>query len=391
MLNVSTTKQLAAQNLATLELALNQESPLNPKSYLRVIAGLEAFNFTQLYKFATERAKQNLALTATGNDLDLIGNNYDTPRKEAESAVLEIQLPGINGTIIPATNSFIGDSNGERYFPDNSETIIGGFATIDVTAENPGVSGNLNIGETLSIATQVPGAETTATVTDVINIGAERELDDPYRTRILDVIRAQTGGGNTADFRIWAQAVAGVKRAYPYSGRPVDDPADSFPPQRTVYIEADGTIDPDGIAPQPLLDEVRDNLNTDPDTGISRPGLGQTNETLFVESIKRTGFYAEVRGLQISVEQLADVQQQIENGLELYFRAIGPFIDGLDPVFTRNDLITDLTISEIIQDILKASGGSATGVGFGLTVGTFLLSYSLKPGETAKLEAVDFA
>ncbi len=390
MLNIPTTKQLANQNLTTLELSLNQEAPLNPKSYLRVVAALQALNFTQLFKYGTERTKQNLALTATGDNLDMIGNNYDTPRKQAESAVLKIELPGVNGTIIPATNSFIGDSNGERYFPDASSVIAGGVAEIDVTAENPGVSGNLNIGETLSIATQVPGAETVADVTEVLNIGAEKELDDPYRTRILDVIRAQTGGGNNADYRIWSQAVAGVARAYPYSGRPIADPAESVPPERTVYIEADSTIDPEGIAPPALLDEVRDNLNTDPDTGVSRQPLGLTDDTLFVESIIRTGFFVEVRSLDIAVEQIANIEQQIETGLELYFTGLEPFVDGLDPIFTKNDLITDLTISNIVQDILSAAGGSATGVGFGLAAGVFVTKYKLQPGEKAKLEAVSF-
>ena len=112
------------------------------------------------------------------------------------------------------------------------------------------------------------------------------------------------GGGNAADYREWAQEVAGVTRAYPYSGKPVALLLESSPPDRTVYIEADTTIDPDGIAPQALLDEVRATITTDPVTGLARQPLGLTDSTLFVESISRTEFFVGISHLFVGISHL---------------------------------------------------------------------------------------
>ena len=74
-LNVQTTKQIADSNLANYENKLSQISPLNDKAFLRVQSGINALNFTQLVKLGVERARQNLATTATGGGLALV-----TPR-----------------------------------------------------------------------------------------------------------------------------------------------------------------------------------------------------------------------------------------------------------------------------------------------------------------------
>ena len=386
-LQIPTTQQIVDDILAFLESFLNQETPLNDKAFNRVLSAVIGFAFTTLYKYASERVKQDLAITATGDNLVRIGNNYGVAKKPAESTVLEATLPGTNGTLIPNTVDFVGDPNGIRYSNDISETITGGFATLSLTSDTTGTIGNLLVGDTLTIGTQVAGAETVATVTDILNTGAEAETDEAYRVRILDVIRAVGGGGNATDYRLWAQEVAGVARAYPYAGRPVGDSAATAPPDRTVYVQADTTIDPDGIAPQSLLDEVRDTITTDPATALARQPLGLTDETLFVVSISRTAFYVRINGLTISADIEAQVKSDIETALTNYFLAITPFVDGIDSVIDRNDKITDLTVSQVVQDVLSANGGSATGINFGLSPGASLIEYQLSPGELAKLTA----
>lgn len=390
MLNISTTQAVKDRNLANLESKLGQTSPLADKAFLRVLAAMEAMNHTELYKYAAERALQNFVLTATGDDLDIAGIEFKTPRKVAEAAVLEISLPAANGTVIPASVDFIGDSNQMRYFPNAGAIAAGGVAILTVTAENVGVAGNLNVGETLSIGTQIAGAETTATVTTVNNVGTEKETDTAYRPRILAAIRTNTGGGNAADYKTWAEEVAGVYAAYPYAGKPSGG-GTSYPGDRTVYVEADTAIDPDGIAPQSLLDEVRDSLNTDPDDSESRPPLGLINATLYVESIYRTPIYVEVRSLVVSADVEAQVKSDIEDALTTYLLSIKPYLPGIDILTERNDSITDLTVSDIVQDILTANGGSAQGVGFGPSVGVFYSIYFLNPGELTKLGGVNYA
>jgi phage-related baseplate assembly protein len=392
---IPTTEQQKAINLANLEGELNQTTPLNDKAFNRVLAAAEAIAFTSLFKYASYQVKQVLAITAFGTGLDIIGTEYGVVRKAAEATVLTATLPGTNSTIIPQTVDFIGDANGVRYFLDSNVEIgavVSGIGEMILTAETPGTVGNLQAGDTLSIGTQIAGAETIATValitgyTDVIiNTGAEEETDEAYRARVLSAIREVRGGGNAADYRSWSEEVAGVERAYPYSGQPTDTLLDSSPPERTVYIEATTTVDADGIAPQSLLNEVRQTITTDPVTSEARQPLGLTDETLFVETIERTGFFITIVDLSVSSDIEAQVKDDIETALTNYFLTIKPFVDGLDSEIDRNDKITDLTISNVVQDVLSANGGTANGVAFDITPATSIPEYTLSPGELAKL------
>lgn len=383
-MTIPTTQQIKDQNLANLESQLNQTSPLNDKAFLRVLSAVEAILGTSLYKFGIDRIKQVLTTTAGEEGLTDLGAEYGVPRKVTVAAVLTIALPGTNGTIIPATRTFVGDSNGVRYSIDASATITGGFAAISITAQDAGVIGNLNNGDTLSIDTQVSGAETVATVTATTTTGADQENLEDWRIRILDVIRAPGGGGNAADYRNWSQEVAGVARAYPYAGKPRGVPSSS-PPDRTVYVESTTAINSDGIPPTSLLDDVRDSITTDPLTGLSRQPLGLTDETLFVEPIIRTSFFVQITGLSVDPSIETSVKAEIENQLLAYFIGLNPFIDGVDATIDRNDLITDPTVANVIQDVLSANGGTAQSTAFGVNLGTFISQYQLEMGETAKL------
>jgi len=494
-LKIPTTQEQADANLANIESRINQTTPLNDKAFSRVVAIMEALQYTSLYKYGVERALQNLALTASGSDLDLIGNEYGVIRKPAEAAVLTVSLPAVDSTVIPSGTDFIGVPNGVRYFSNAQAIASGGSADFDVTAEDVGVIGNLQVSDTMSIATQIAGAETIATVTAIVNIGADEETDDAYRLRVLDEIRTEGGGSNAADYRSWSQEVAGVTRAYPYSGNPADlgsifwdlitafydsvsfsiatedtgpqgiafksdgskmymvgndndevyqytlsTPWDlstasydsvsfsiagedtgsagiafksdgskmymvgftndkiyqyilnapSVPPERTVYIEADTSIEPDGIAPQSLLDEVRDSITTDPVTGLARQALGMTDETLFVESISRTGIFVTISNLTVDASLLAETQAAISEALTIHFLSLNPFVDGLDADIDRNDKITDLTISTVVQDVLDTFNASALGVAFGTVPGVFLGEYILLPGEKTKRDIVAY-
>ena len=83
-LNLPTTQESKDTNLAYLDGLGAQSSPLADKAFLRVLAAMEALGVaTPLFKFAAERARQNLWITATGGDLDLLGAEYKVPRKAA--------------------------------------------------------------------------------------------------------------------------------------------------------------------------------------------------------------------------------------------------------------------------------------------------------------------
>jgi hypothetical protein len=164
-----------------------------------------------------------------------------------------------------------------------------------------------------------------------------------------------------------------------------------YPGDRTVYIEASSTIDPDGIAPTSLLDSARAYINNDPITGRSRPPLGLTDSTLWVESIVRNPVYVEIRGLSVDASLIAEAKALISTNLDLYLRVIEPYVEGIDSPLIRNDTITNLSISDIVQDALSQFAGTADSIGFGLTFGTFILSYQLQQNEKVKLGSVSYA
>jgi len=386
--DTKTLQELKDQFLANLEAALNLTTPLNDKAFNRVLAAAQAIGGKSLQNYAAYQLKQMLAITAFGDGLDLLGAEYGVIRKAAEATVIEADLPGTNGTVISQNIDFIGSPNGMRYFLDSSATIgipTSGVAELSMTAEEPGVAGNLQIGDELNIGTQVAGAETVATVTAITNTGADEETDESFRIRILDAIRNITGGGNAADYRAWAEEVAGVARAYPYAGKPVALLLESTPPDRTIYVQAETSIDVDGIAPQSLLDEVRTSITTDPVTGLARQPLGLTDDTLFVVSITRTAFYVQINNLSISSDLEAKAKSEIQTALSDYFQRIKPYVDGLDSIVDRNDKITDLTVSDVVADVLSSNGGTADSVAFSDVMGDSLPAYQLSQGELAKL------
>lgn len=390
-LPIPTTEQQAETNLTNIEVALNQTTPANDESFNRIIAGLEAGQYTTLYKFGVERAKQCLAITATREDLEDLARNYGIEPKGAVAAVLTYTLPAVTGTVIPVSTDFVGDVNEVRYRHAAPVTAVADVATITGTAQTPGVAGNLQIADTLTIGNPIGGAESTATVTAIETTGAEAETQEALRIRVLDEIRTEGGGGDAADYRKWAQETPGVKRSYPYSGNPTyleTGAGDIFPGERTNYIEADESIDADGIPPQSLLDDAREFIRFNPDdNNRSREPLGgDINATLYVEAIIRTGFNVVVTGLIVSVDIEAQTKTNITTALTTYFKSITPFIDGLDTTGSQNNVVTNGTIMAVVQNVVSSAGGSFTSANFNTGSGT-LPPYTFDVNELAKLNS----
>lgn len=388
--NIPTTAASFAQILTNIESKLNQTSPVLPKAFNRVLSVALGLAITGLYKYASERAKQNLVLTATGVDLERLGFDRDVVRKTETSAVVTATLPAIDGTIIPVTASFTANVNGLRYFNNSSATAAGGISTLTLTAEQSGSSGSLAISNTLSIGAQIAGATTLATVTAIITDGTDLEDQEVYRARVLTAYRAKTGGDNSADYSIWSEEVSGVKRAFPYAGGPIDQVIPT-PPERTVYIESTTEIDLDGVPTPALLAAVRANIITDPVTGFERQPLGLTSDTLFVEPITRLSIHVTVQNLNVDASKETQAKADIAAALDLYFSQVVMFVAGLDFIDDKNDVLTIASIGGVCDDALKATGGTITSVAFGLDANVDKLRYTLIPGQLPKLGPLLYA
>ncbi len=370
------------------EVLVGQNAPLNDKADMRIRATAWSMVAQMVAREVIDSTLQNFALTASRDTLiNIFGREYTLPIKDAESTILTVEMVAtVDAIEITAGTDFDGDANGILYFNPIPATTGGGTVSLDVTSRTPGVIGNLEINDTLSISREFTGVETTATVTAIVNTGADAEETEVYRQRILDIIRAPGGGANSADFRNWGQLADNVQRIFPFAGRDVDDPL--FPgasPWRTIYIEAVTSYEADGIADAALIAAVREIIITDPTTGRHRQPLGITNATLTTRSIYRNPQFVTFSGTSFIAGTEAQVKTDVELAVTNYFLLLFPFAAGLDVDADRNDLITTTAISDAVHPVFKANRASAEEVDFSDTPGgAFIPSYQLSMGEKSK-------
>lgn len=522
-ISIPTSDEIYEAAIAYYEAKLGQDAPVTPKAFLRILAQVQRMIITGLYKLAAERYLQNLVLTASGDDIERLGEEYGVTRQDAVPAELVLTCTGTNGVDIPAGTVFIGDANSLRYYTQALVTISGGTAAPTVTCYTAGVDGQLEATDTLTLSSPITGINNSAVVASVSVDGVDQEDEEVYRRQVLDEIQTTGGGSNLADFRNWAQETPNINRAFPYSGTPIrqsidfidwdmeesgtsnwsttnsptiskqtgtphegtqvlrivrgataypsayqtclkmyneytitgwarsdgnctpdlrcgnhvlwtgttstswqeidvtvlvgEDAADAttlrlvcgggassqyvefddfeilqteYPGHVTVYCECDDSYQADGIPDSTLLDDVRDYITTDQDTGIDRPSLGLVDDNLFVEPIIRTSIYLEIRGLDIATELEAQAKSDLDDEVDAYLRNATPYIQGLDSQYSQADQITDPLISKVVQDVLDSYGASCSGIGIGTQVGVFLASYSLGAGELAKLGSITY-
>lgn len=389
-MSIPTTSELFETYKAAFEAKFGQTTPLNERSFIQVLSAQLAAGNIGNYKAQAYAEKQVFATTATGDNLDVMGADWSLTRTPAEAAQFTITMDAAYGAELPVTVDFVGITNGVRYSVDAPATETGGVITAQVTAKTSGVVGNLNVGDQMQISAALPDIGSQATITVQTNIGADEESDDDFKVRILDKKQGTSGGGNSTDYRAWAQAVANVDRAYPFNGNPVTDLSESLPLERTVYVKADETIDPDGIPTTAILDAVRDALNTDPDTGISRDLLGQVDELLYVEPITRTPLDVNIIGLSVNAALETQIKDEIETALEAYFLAKEPYVDGLDATTNKKDTVTSGDISKTIIDVVSAYGGTIETTTFELA-SVVKTTYTVNPNQLLKLGSIIYA
>lgn len=164
-----------------------------------------------------------------------------------------------------------------------------------------------------------------------------------------------------------------------------------LPGQRTVYIEMDPDHQADGLASTADKTLARSYITYDPDTGITRQPLGLTDETLWVESIYRTEMHVVIVDLDVSTDQEAACKTDISTAVEQYFRSLRPFVDGLDPIATKVDVITKTALSRKVQEVTDFYGATVDEVKFGSNPGQYLPQYTLNQGETVKTGTLGYS
>lgn len=94
--------------------------------------------------------------------------------------------------------------------------LIEGIAAGKVVCLTEGTVGNLDVDESMTLESPIPGVESTAKVTSPITIAAAAESEAHATERMLAKVQKPPSGGDVFDYMEWAKEVAGVSRAWTY-------------------------------------------------------------------------------------------------------------------------------------------------------------------------------
>lgn len=393
-----TIKEIANSIIAQLESSLNQQIPLLAKSFMRAHAKATASVFVMLEHYSTFMLKQWFVSTCSSDDIKVLGVTINPlnfwgnligldGRKAGQRAELEISVTVEQlGETLDAGTQLQSSQNGftyittQAYVLGTNPILINVRAADDPTFNNGiGANGNLVIGAELSFVNPLAQVGKIATVTQQLVNGAEPETAESYRKRVINAFRRRKQGGAYVDYKIWGEEVDGISNVYPYTGQPME---------MDIYVEAtpESSGDPDGIPTPTQLDQVKQSIEFDQNGKASRRPAG-----VFVNTypITRTGFTVSVAGLV--VDNVAQVEQQIEDGLIDFFLDAEPFITGLS-VPPRKDSISKIAVEGVINDIVRANNGSFISANVYLyqTGANIEPNYQLGTGEKSKLVSVEF-
>lgn len=140
-------------------------------------------------------------------------------------------------------------SDGTEYTTTADLTLVGTTGSVAVAANALGAAGNLSAGTKLTLLSPVSGINSTLTVNAAgLTGGADQELLDALRNRVLARLRLPPMGGSAQDYETWAlEGHAAVTRAWV---SPLEQGANTV----VVRVVTDNEVDL--IPTAPVLDAV---------------------------------------------------------------------------------------------------------------------------------------
>lgn len=181
--------------------------PDKPNSLAGTVHGAIAMAMYDAYLMQAYLAQELLPDTAR-DWLDRHASVWGVLRMPASVAVGTATVAGTTGRSVPGGAAFI-DAAGASYVSAASAVpIVGGAATLTLTASVAGAAGNLVTGSVLTPVSPIGALTVQQAVVAAPGFagGADAEPDDSLRARILQRIRTPPNGGAAADYVTWAEA-----------------------------------------------------------------------------------------------------------------------------------------------------------------------------------------
>jgi uncharacterized phage protein gp47/JayE len=168
-----------------------------------------------LYGYLDWLARQAVPATATGEFLRAWAALVGIFPKDGGTASGTASFSGVPGSVLPDGTQLARSADGLAYVTTAIGTIDGsGLVTVPVTAAAAGATGNLVAGAQVVITSAVIGINATGNVAAPFTGGADAELEEDFRDRMLARYQAPPQGGSVEDYITWAKEVVGVTRAW---------------------------------------------------------------------------------------------------------------------------------------------------------------------------------
>ena len=174
----------------------------------------------QAYIDLIDVERRNSLSTATGLDLDRMGDLYAVTRAPAANATGYVTFSGTVGSPILAGTQVSTLGNNAQFFMTQVAAVISAdfTVTVPVTAMQPGVAGNVPAASvTLFAGNGAPAGISSVTNAAAMVGGADIQPDGSpnqyytgYRADIFNLENTRGEGGASKHLRKWARSVAGV-------------------------------------------------------------------------------------------------------------------------------------------------------------------------------------
>lgn len=391
MINIPTLNELYTQIKSDLEAELNVSIPTFGRSFLRVLALVQAAKL-KLYYLAIANLQKNIFVDtaepeAIGGTLERFGRvKLNRNPFAATAGYYNVTVTGNVGATIPAQTTFKSDdsssSPNKLFVLDTAFTLPTSAATINIRALEAGVDSKLSIGNTLTATAPIALVNSSVTVTSETIEPRAAETIEEYRAKTLEAYRLEPQGGAGTDYRLWAADAQGVQRVYPYAKSGAANELNIFV-EATIADSTDGK----GTPSSALLLDVEEVIEFDPDT--TKPLTERGRRPLGIFDIHYLPIT--VQNVDVTITGYVGITPTIQAALIQSITAeinrIRPFVASADIIANKNDI---LSINKIISTIILTRPGAVfTSVGINVA-GTPVTSYTFINGNIPYVNSINF-
>lgn len=183
-------------------------------SVLGVLSRTQAGFAFGMYGYLDWFALQGVPFTATDEFLEAWAAFKGILRLDATAATGPVVFTGVINAVLPDSTP-VTRSDGFAFQTVGAATIANnGSLTTTVVATTLGAAGNTAMGTQFSLGNSVVNITANGTAAAALTGGADQEIDDSLRARMLLAFAEPASGGDANDYVQWALAVPGITRAW---------------------------------------------------------------------------------------------------------------------------------------------------------------------------------